>query len=46
MLRRRGPVGDSVKDGKASVAGGSFDVGDTFWAELLVAGGVDGSMTR
>ena len=43
VLGRRGFVGDDVKDGNASEAG-SFVVGDTFWLELLVAGGVDGSM--
>ena len=34
---------DDVRDGNASAAG-SFVVGDTFWLELLVAGGVDGSI--
>ena len=43
MLGRGGFVGDDAKDGNASGAA-SFVVGDTFWLELLVAGGVDGSM--
>jgi hypothetical protein len=43
VLGRRGFVVDDIKDGNATGAG-SLVVGDTFWLELLVAGGVDEPM--
>jgi hypothetical protein len=43
-LGRRGVVGDSVNEGNASGAV-SFAVGVKSLLELLVAGGVEGSMT-
>jgi len=43
-LGRRGVIGDSVNDGKGSGAV-SFTMGVAFLLELLVAGGVEGSMT-
>lgn len=45
VLGRRGLIGDPVNEGNASEPD-SFAVGVTFLFELLVAGGVEGFMTR